>query len=72
LIGVCSYGLSDCQNWAPEVYTKVSQVLDWIKEKVGGSQLNMERCGVTQPRDRDSETWQEKVRNWFEGKQAWK
>ena len=23
LIGVCSYGLSDCQNWAPEVYTKV-------------------------------------------------
>ena len=21
--GVCSYGLADCQNWAPEVYTKV-------------------------------------------------
>ena len=24
LIGVCSYGLSDCKNWAPEVYTKVN------------------------------------------------
>ena len=24
LIGVCSYGLADCQTWAPEVYTKVS------------------------------------------------
>ena len=23
LVGVCSYGLADCQNWAPEVYTKV-------------------------------------------------
>ena len=23
LIGVCSYGLADCKNWAPEVYTKV-------------------------------------------------
>ena len=20
---MCSYGLADCQNWAPEVYTKV-------------------------------------------------
>ena len=23
MIGVCSYGLADCQNWAPEVYTRV-------------------------------------------------
>ena len=26
LIGVCSYGLADCQNWAPEVYTKVGYI----------------------------------------------
>jgi len=72
LIGVCSYGLADCQNWAPEVYTKVSTVLDWIREKVGVTDLNMENCGVTSTRDRNTETWIEKAKHFFEGKQVYK
>ena len=51
LIGVCSYGLADCKNWAPEVYTKVrrdnnvyfssnicqlSTVLNWVREVLRG------------------------------------
>lgn len=50
LIGVCSYGLSDCKNWAPEVYTKVSYVIDWIRDTIkdkDGDQLNMPQCGIT-------------------------
>jgi len=49
LIGVCSYGLSDCKNWAPEVYTKVSFVIDWIKRTIAKfdseDDLNMAQCG---------------------------
>ena len=30
LIGVCSYGLADCKNWAPEVYTKVRRDINVI------------------------------------------
>ena len=71
LIGVCSYGRSDCSNDSPEVYAKVSSVLDWIKETVGVSRLNMERCGITHPRDRDTETWRDRVRDWLKGRQAW-
>jgi len=71
LIGVCSYGLADCQNWAPEVYTKVSVVLEWIKEKIGIQELNMENCGVTNARDRNTETWIEKAKKFFEGKQVY-
>jgi len=73
LIGVCSYGLADCQNWAPEVYTKVSHgaVLSWMRETVGVAELNMENCGVTNPRDRNTETWIEKAQNFFEGKQVY-
>jgi len=50
LIGVCSYGLSDCDNWAPEVYTKVSFVLRWIEETIKNfdtDDINMEQCGIT-------------------------
>jgi len=47
LVGVCSYGLADCQTWAPEVYTKVSHVLNWIKNIMAGEDLNLENCGVT-------------------------
>ena len=66
LIGVCSYGLADCQNWAPEVYTKVNSfaflfvfiiicwqvsfVLDWIKKVVDGDELNIYKCGVVTAR----------------------
>merc|ERR1719427_171898 len=53
LIGVCSYGLADCKNWAPEVYTKVSTVLDWVREVLGGEVYNMENCGVTTVRRGD-------------------
>ena len=35
LIGVCSYGLADCKNWAPEVYTKVRMTL--IEEHSGSN-----------------------------------
>ena len=71
LIGVCSYGLADCQNWAPEVYTKVGSVLDWIHETVGTREINMENCGVTRPRDRGDQSWLEKAQNFFEGKQVY-
>ncbi|XP_023336265.1 chymotrypsin-like protease CTRL-1 [Eurytemora carolleeae] len=50
LVGVCSYGLADCQNWAPEVYTKVSFVIDWIKKTIRETDLddlNMPQCGKT-------------------------
>ena len=71
LIGVCSYGLADCQNWAPEVYTKVGSVLGWIQETVGTEEINMENCGVTRARERGDETWIEKAQNFFEGKQVY-
>jgi len=71
LVGVCSYGLADCQNWAPEVYTKVSAVLDWLQPLLG-PQLNMRFCGVTSARSRNSETWTEKFRKFFQGKQVYK
>jgi len=71
LIGVCSYGLADCQNWAPEVYTKVSTVLDWIRTTIGIEDLNMENCGVTNPRDRNTETWIEKAKKFFDGRQVY-
>jgi len=71
LIGVCSYGLADCQNWAPEVYTKVGTVLDWIRETLGTSDINMENCGVTRVRDRGDQSWLEKAQNFFEGKQVY-
>jgi len=51
LIGVCSYGLSDCKNWAPEVYTKVSFVMDWITKTIGATDpddaLNIPQCGMS-------------------------
>jgi len=51
LVGVCSYGLADCDNWAPEVYTKVSYVIDWIKRTIGDrdpeDDLNTQQCGIT-------------------------
>lgn len=57
LIGVCSYGTADCKNWAPEIYTKVNYVLEWMSgliwesnEKeaslVGIKHLNMDQCGL--------------------------
>jgi len=58
LIGVCSYGLSDCKNWAPEVYTKVSYVIDWIKRTIREfdpqDDLNTEQCGITTVEDTSS------------------
>merc|ERR1712179_400903 len=42
LVGVCSYGLADCQTWAPEVYTKVSHVLGWVRDVLSGEDLNIE------------------------------
>jgi len=55
LVGVCSYGLADCQNWAPEVYTKVSYVLDWIKKTIGdrdpNDDINTSQCGITREPD---------------------
>ena len=71
LIGVCSYGLADCQNWAPEVYTKVGTALDWIQETIGTRDINMENCGVTRSRDRGDQSWLEKAQNFFEGKQVY-
>jgi len=73
LIGVCSYGLADCQNWAPEVYTKVGTVLDWIEKTTGTSakDFNMENCGVTRVRDSGDQSWLEKAQNFFEGKQVY-
>jgi len=51
LVGVCSYGLADCDNWAPEVYTKVAYVLEWIKDTIHSfdpnDDINTEQCGVT-------------------------
>lgn len=50
LIGVCSYGLADCQNWAPEVYTRVNSALDWIVGTIQGDNsgdINMAECGLT-------------------------
>lgn len=73
LIGVCSYGLADCKNWAPEVYTKVSTVLDWVREVLGGEVYNMENCGVTTVRSGDGElSWKEIGQKFFEGRQVWK
>ena len=68
---MCSYGLADCQNWAPEVYTKVGTVLDWIHETIGTSDINMENCGVTRVRERGDQSWLEKAQNFFEGKQVY-
>jgi len=73
LIGVCSYGLADCKNWAPEVYTKVSFVLDWIREVLAGDVFNMENCGVTTSRSGVGElSWKEIGQKFFEGRQVWK
>lgn len=73
LIGVCSYGLSDCQNWAPEVYTKVSVVLDWIREIFNGDLYNMDNCGVTVARSSNSKhSWKELGQKFFEGRQVWR
>jgi len=73
LIGVCSYGLADCQNWAPEVYTKVSFVVDWIKKVLDGDDLNMENCGVTTARSTDQKrSWKELGQKFFEGRQVWR
>jgi len=73
LIGVCSYGLSDCQNWAPEVYTKVSVVLDWIREIFNGDLYNMGNCGVTVARSSNSKhSWKELGQKFFEGRQVWR
>lgn len=50
LIGVCSYGLADCQNWAPEVYTRVTSALDWIVDTIDEDRsgpINMDSCGLT-------------------------
>lgn len=50
VIGVCSYGLADCQNWAPEVYTRVTSALDWITETIQedkSGDINMAECGLT-------------------------
>eukprot|EP00092_Neocalanus_flemingeri_P041780 GFUD01045505.1.p1 GENE.GFUD01045505.1~~GFUD01045505.1.p1 ORF type:complete len:337 (-),score=90.22 GFUD01045505.1:62-1072(-) len=73
LIGVCSYGLADCQNWAPEVYTKVSFVLDWIKDVFDGDDFNVENCGVITSRSREGErSWKEIGQKFFEGRQVWR
>jgi len=64
LIGVCSYGLADCDNWAPEVYTKVSYVIDWIKKNIeeeNEDTLNMPQCGITTV---DQENAQRRRRSW--------
>jgi len=45
--------------------------LEWIKEKIGIQELNMENCGVTNARDRNTETWIEKAKKFFEGKQVY-
>jgi len=71
IIGVCSYGLADCQNWAPEVYTKVATVLDWLRELVGSDNYNMENCGVTTTREQRL-SWQEMGRRFIAGRQVWK
>ena len=34
-------------------------------------ELSMENCGVTNPRDRNTETWIEKAQKFFEGKQVY-
>jgi len=73
LIGVCSYGLADCQNWAPEVYTKVSYVEDWIKEVLAGDELNIDNCGVTTARSGGGKmSWKEMGQKFFEGRQVWR
>jgi len=55
LIGVCSYGLADCKNWAPEVYTKVSFVIDWIRSTIHkvdpDDDINTSECGLTKSAD---------------------
>jgi len=71
IIGVCSYGLADCQNWAPEVYTKVATVLDWVRDLVGADHYNMENCGVTTTREQRL-SWQEMGRRFIAGRQVWK
>jgi len=71
IIGVCSYGLADCENWAPEVYTKVSYVLDWIKDLVQDDGYNMENCGVTTTREQRL-SWQEMGERFVKGRQIWK
>ena len=32
LAGIASFGRRDCAEGAPEVYTRVSEVRDWIKQ----------------------------------------
>jgi len=71
LIGVCSYGLADCKNWAPEVYTKVSYVLDWVREVLDGDLVNISDCGITSPKP-GKQSWKEVGKQFFEGKQVWK
>jgi len=74
IIGVCSYGLSDCKNWAPEVYTKVGYVLDWIKGIMGDDNLNVSNCGITiEDQERQgSLTWSESLEAFFDGRQAYR
>lgn len=67
LIGVCSYGLADCQNWAPEVYTKVSYVIDWIRDTIkdrDGDPLNMEQCGINTLDTEDADSNSRRRRAW--------
>jgi len=71
IIGVCSYGLADCKNWAPEVYSKVSYVLGWVKNTVGTDAYNMENCGVTTTRGQIV-SWQEMGERFLNGRQVWK
>lgn len=71
IIGVCSYGLADCQNWAPEVYTKVSHVLDWTKGLVEEDGYNMENCGVTTTREQKL-SWQSMGESFISGRQVWR
>jgi len=74
IIGVCSYGLSDCKNWAPEVYTKVSYVLDWIKVIFGDDAINVNNCGIAmEDQERQgSLTWSESLEAFFDGRQAYR
>jgi len=71
IIGVCSYGLADCQNWAPEVYTKVSYVVDWVRGLVESDGYNMENCGVTTTTAQRL-SWAEMGERFISGRQVWK
>ena len=54
-----------------KILIKVSTVLDWIRTTLGIQDLNMENCGVTNPRDRNTETWIEKAKKFFDGRQVY-